>query len=160
MHLKHDGYAEGELGKINAEIINNLMVNIIENSYGKPYIKMDHSHFSALQEAKRDNYSMIYKVDSVRNDCDKIIRPMMGEMFERLLKDLQSKKLDSPIFTHHIAYVEKAPYQRESPYAETDPNLIVSDYIASMTDDYFIDLYHYLFPDSNREIQYKGYFDD
>jgi dGTPase len=34
------------------------------------------------------------------------------------------------------------------------------DYIASMTDDYFIDLHHYLFPDSTYKVQYRGYFDD
>ena len=34
------------------------------------------------------------------------------------------------------------------------------DYIASMTDDYFIDLHHYLFPDSDYTVQYRGYFDD
>ena len=33
------------------------------------------------------------------------------------------------------------------------------DYIASMTDDYFIELHHYLFPDSNLKVEYKGYFD-
>ena len=33
------------------------------------------------------------------------------------------------------------------------------DYIASMTDDYFIDLHHYLFPDSSYKVEYSGYFD-
>jgi len=28
-----------------------------------------------------------------------------------------------------------------------------------MTDDYFIDLHHYLFPDSALRVEYKGYFD-
>ena len=33
------------------------------------------------------------------------------------------------------------------------------DYIAGMTDDYFVDLHAYLFPDSEFAIKYKGYFD-
>ena len=49
----------GVLGSYNAEIINNLMVNIIENSYGLDYIKMDSDHFEALQKAKKDNYELI-----------------------------------------------------------------------------------------------------
>ena len=34
------------------------------------------------------------------------------------------------------------------------------DYIASMTDDYLIDLYRYLFPNSNYNVAYQGYFDE
>ena len=45
------------------------------------------------------------------------------------------------------------------PYRETERNLIVTDYIASMTDDYFIDLYGFLFPDSSLRLSYIGYFD-
>ena len=48
------------IGTINSEIINNLVVNIIENSYGQPYIKMDEAHFRAVQSCKRENYDMIY----------------------------------------------------------------------------------------------------
>ena len=29
-----------------------------------------------------------------------------------------------------------------------------------MTDDYLIDLHHYLFPDSRYKVEYRGYFDD
>ena len=45
-----------DIGSINAEIINNLVVNVIENSYGKPYIKLDEKHFKALSELKKENY--------------------------------------------------------------------------------------------------------
>jgi len=43
------------IGVLNSEIINNLIVNVIENSYNKPYIKLDKSHFEALKQAKKDN---------------------------------------------------------------------------------------------------------
>ena len=42
------------IGAINPEIINNLEVSIIENSYGKPYIKMDEEHYLGMKEAKDD----------------------------------------------------------------------------------------------------------
>ena len=85
---------------------------------------------------------------------------MMKELYEKLLSDLTQSK-NSPIFSHHIKYVNQ-PYYRErrlSEYEETEKNQIVVDYIASMTDDYFIDLHAYLFPDSKHKIVYKGYFD-
>ncbi|MBQ0083344.1 MAG: HD domain-containing protein [Clostridiales bacterium] len=152
-------FESGTIGAINAEIINNLMVNIIENSFGKPYIKMDSEHFAALQKAKADNYALIYQNEAVEKTLKNTVRPMMHELFEKLLNDLISGNKSSPIFTHHIAYVNWSHYERETPYEATEPNQIVTDYIASMTDDYFIDLYSHLFPKSGYEIKYKGYFD-
>lgn len=152
-------FENGTIGKYNAEIINNLIVNIIENSYGKPYIQMDALHFEALKKAKTENYERIYKNEKVQKIYDETIKPMMEETYKKLLWDLKNSKKDSPIFTHHIAYVNRAHYTRSMPYEATDQNQIVVDYIASMTDDYFVDLYHFLFPKSSKTIQYKGYFD-
>ncbi len=156
--IKNSEFDEGTIGTYNAEIINNLIVNIVENSYGKPYIKMDSRHFDALKKAKADNYELIYKNDKVKDDMYRVVKPMMSEMYEKLLEDLTQNKTASPIFTHHIDYINKAHYKRDIPYTQTEPNQIVVDYIASMTDDYFIELYHYLFPDNNKKIEYKGYF--
>lgn len=147
------------IGSLNAEIINNLVVNIIENSYGKPYIKLDSRHFQALQASKRDNYSLIYENAAIRAKLDQTAKPMMDEIYGQLLDDLLEGNRQSPIFTHHIGYVVKAHYPREIPYEKTEPNQMVVDYIASMTDDYFIDLHRYLFPSSPYQVQYKGYFD-
>ena len=154
----HTVYVDGALGVHNAEIINNLMVNIIENSYGKPYIAMDALHFKALQEAKAENYRLIYKQEQVMQALRQTVRPMMNEVYARLLTDLKEGNTASPIFTHHIAYVKQAHYRRPFPYEETEPNQIVADYIASMTDDYLIDLHGYLFPKSTLKICYKNYF--
>jgi len=152
-------FGNGKIGTYNAEIINNLMVNIVENSYGKPYIKMDSEHFEALKKAKSDNYELIYKSKKVEKELHETVEPMMEELYEKLLCDLKNGKASSPVFTHHINVVTKAHYERKVPYEETNPHLLVADYIASMTDDYFVDLYEYLFPKSTRRIVYKGYFD-
>lgn len=84
---------------------------------------------------------------------------MMSDVYKKLLDDLINGNLSSPIFRHHIDYVNSSHYARSIPYESTERNQIVTDYIASMTDDYFIDLYEYLFPDSDKKITYKGYFD-
>ena len=149
----------GAIGSYNAEIINNLIVNIVENSYKKPYIKMDDKHFAALKKAKADNYELIYKNDSVKSAMRETVKPMMARVYEKLLSDLENENSASPIFTHHISFVNKAHYKRDIPYEETEPNRIVTDYIASMTDDYFVDLYSYLFPNDKLQIEYKGYFE-
>lgn len=156
---EESAFPSGVIGSLNAEIINNLVVNIIENSYGKPYIKLDKEHFAALREAKRANYRLIYEYAPSSARLDETAKPMMAEIYGQLLDDLRAGRKSSPIFTHHIAYVNKAHYRRETPYEQTEPNQLVVDYIASMTDDYFIDLHHYLFPGSGYRVEYKGYFD-
>lgn len=155
--LQSDSFTDSGIGKINAEIVNNLMVNIIENSYGKPYIMLDGEHFQALQESKNENYRNIYRNQRVES-ANRTIRAMMEELYEKLLADLKENR-PSPIRTHHIAYLNKPYYRRAKDYADTESNQIVVDYIASMTDDYFIDLHAYLFPHSHNKIRYIGYFD-
>ena len=157
--VPEEAFVNEDIGSINAEIINNLVVNIIENSYGKPYIKLDRKHFNALQASKRDNYSMIYESAATRAKLDITAKPMMAEIYERLLDDLRRGDKTSPIFVHHIDYINKSYYKRTVPYEQSEHNQIVVDYIAGMTDNYFIELYRYLFPDSDYKVEYKGYFD-
>lgn len=119
---------------------------------------MDENHFEALKKAKSDNYKLIYKNDSVKSAMRETVKPMMAKVYERLLSDLAGGNTESPVFTHHIDFVNKAHYKRDLPYEKTEPNQIVTDYIASMTDDYFVDLYSFLFPNDKLQIEYKGYF--
>ena len=158
--VEEEAFVNEDIGSLNAEIINNLVVNIIENSYGKPYIKMDQRHFQALQESKRDNYVMIYAGAAAMSKLDSVVRPMMAEVYGQMLDDLKNERKASPIFSHHIDCVNRVKYKRDIPYAKTEPNQLVVDYIASMTDDYFIDLHHYLFPDSGLHVTYRGYFNE
>ncbi|MBQ8944527.1 MAG: HD domain-containing protein [Clostridia bacterium] len=156
--IDEDKFEAGAIGSTNAEFINNLIVNIVENSYGKPYIKMDDTHFEALKKAKADNYRLIYNDERIKSAVDLTVKPMMEKLYARLLNDLKSGNYDSPVFTHHIKYVNKAHYQRRMPYEQTEHNQIVTDYIAGMTDDYFVDLYSYLFGNDKLKIDYIGYF--
>lgn len=156
---EESAFPSSAIGSLNAEIINNLVVNIIENSYGKPYIKLDKEHFAALSKAKYDNYKLIYDYAPASARLAETAKPMMAEIYGQMLDDLKNGCETSPIFTHHINYVNKAHYRREKPYESTEPNQLVVDYIASMTDDYLIDLHRHLFPRSGYQVEYKGYFD-
>ena len=120
---------------------------------------MDTKHFEALRSTKRDNYQMIYGKDLSSKQLAKNVRPMMEEIYGQLLDDLKTNKKNSPIFTQHIDYLNQIHYTRAIPYENTEPNQIVVDYIASMTDDYFIDLHHYMYPDSPYTVEYLGYFE-
>lgn len=158
--MDENAFTNEGIGSINAEIINNLVVNIIENSYGKPYIKLDTTHFKALKRSKRDNYDKIYNNAVAFAKLDVTVKPMMEEVYGQLLDDLKNNCESSPIFKYHIDYVNRSYYKRSAPYELADPNQLVVDYIASMTDNYFIELHKYMFPNSPLTVEYKGYFDE
>ncbi len=152
-----------DIGNSNAEIINNITVSIVENSYGKPYLQMDENVFTALKNAKRENSKKIYRSDKANRAFDDAIYPMFEAIYDRLKRELMSGDESSVIFSHHIDYVNshrkyyiENGEKRYEEIASFDD--IVTDYIAGMTDDYFIDLYDFLFPDGKVKVTYLGYF--
>ncbi len=159
----HDPFADtATIGKNNAEIINNLTVNIVENSYGKDHLCMEPTYFAELKKCKKENYEYIYNSPAVATLYDEVIGPMFAQLYERLLWDVVHKKRDSAVYRHHIDFVNdrRRLCLDKSDYAAQEPNQIVVDYLASMTDDYFLDLYAFLFPDSTLHVDYVSYFED
>lgn len=154
-------FTHGAIGVENAEIINNLTVNIVENSYGKDCLFMDEDIYNELKTAKKENNEFIYRNSKIDQLYNENIRPMINEIYYKLLDDIKNKRQESVLFKHHISFIENSRkyYTPEKSYSDEDPNQIVVDYIASMTDDYFIDLYNYLFPHGKYKIEYVSYFD-
>ena len=153
-------YQKSKIGTSNAEIINNMVVNIVENSYGKPYLKMDDEFFEAFSNGKKENYELIYRAEKVQSVYDNSIYPMMEQIYEKLLADAKAHNKESVLYKHHIDYINgSTKYYSTQNYEDNEPNDIVVDYIASMTDDYFVDLYHYLFPNGKYGVKYIGYFE-
>lgn len=149
-------FSDDKIGKSNGEIINNMIVNIIENSYGKGYLCMDEEYFEALSRAKSENYERIYNnplVDSVYHN----IKPMFEAVYEELLCQAERKDENSLLFRHHMNYPPSNKRSFEE-YVKEEPNQIVVDFISSMTDDYFLALYHELFPTGKYDVPFRGYF--
>jgi dGTPase len=156
-------YARRRIGASNAAIINNLTVDIIEHSYGSGELRMSEEAWEELQTIKRENYEIIYKNPGITRFNDEVVRPMFRDLYEQLLADLLSGDRDRLIWRHHVRFVQRhrGYLASTSDYAQTtEPNQVVVDYIASMTDDYFVDLYHQLFPHRERMIEYVSYFKD
>lgn len=155
-------FPETAVGRTNAELINNLEVNLIELSFGMPYLKFDEEHFAALQQLKKDNYERIYFQEAVQKQVRDSVVPMMEQMYERIYQDAVNRDKHSCLYRHHIAAVleKQRWYPADKPYTETAPDDLTVDFIAAMTDDYFVDYYHELFPDSPYHIEYVGYFDE
>ncbi|MDR2673092.1 MAG: HD domain-containing protein [Coriobacteriales bacterium] len=143
----------------NSKSINNFTVDLVENSYGKNYLQFSEEAFETLSRMKDENYRLIYDNEHVNRKNTDLLEPMFGRLYERLRNDLQADDKTSYIFKHHIDFVEfKRPtYLDLKPYREENHDQIVVDYIASMTDDYFVDLHAFLFPDEDA-IKYVPYF--
>ncbi|MBR1390388.1 MAG: HD domain-containing protein [Lachnospiraceae bacterium] len=164
MLSKDADFIRGDIGNTNAEIINNMVVNIIENSYGKDHLSMDKSYFDYLSQAKKENYRYIYGNEQMEKQVHEDLEPMFEQLHARLLEDAIHHNEKSYLYRHHMAWIEEnnrfsRNFSMEK-YRETEPNQLVVDYIASMTDDYFIDLYHEMFPTEKHDIKYVGYFDE
>ena len=157
----YDVFDGDALGTTNAQIINNLTVDIVNNSYGTDSIAMSREIFEDLKRAKRQNYELIYDREGMTADARNIVEEMFQDMYERLLEDLQIGREDSPVYLHHVAYLAaKSRTINPAAYLETDPDQIVVDYLASMTDSYFMRLYAHLFPDSEKRIITRDYCSD
>ncbi len=154
-------FKNDKIGNVNAAIINNLIVDIIEHSYGKDYILLSDEAFNDLKRAKKENNDVIYKNNRIEEQYREIIKPMFSELYYKLLSDVKNQDENSVVYKHHIKGIyENLKYYKNLDYLKEEPNQIVVDYIASMTDDYFIALHKLLFPESKFRIEYKSYFDD
>lgn len=153
-----DVFDSAVIGKDNARIINNMTIDIVNHSYGRDRISMSNAAFDDLKLAKRQNSEIIYSKEGMIDDTSNVVDEMFGEMYDKLLQDLIAGDEGSPVFRHHICKLERISRSMDaSSYIETDPNQIVVDYIASMTDDYFLSLYSSMFPNSKRKIRMRGY---
>ena len=90
------------IGTTNAKIINNLTMDIVNNSYGKPEIAMSEEVFRDLKLAKKQNYEVIYLKEGMVDDAENLVEEMFEEMYARLLADLLEERRESPIFQHHV----------------------------------------------------------
>jgi dGTPase len=92
---------------------------------------------------------------------------MMKKLYYQFKKDFNKKVYSSPLFKHYLNmpavqdYYQPRVKDGRRPFVN-EADEVVIDYIASMTDDYFVDVFKYTFPDDslNQAIQYVGYFDD
>lgn len=156
---------EYETNISNKELINNLILNIVENSLNKGYLQIDRITHEFLNKVKDENNELIYQNDKITAPYYEIIRPMMGRIYEKMIDDFTKHNFQSPIYKHYLNHPILGNYCRKS---VSNRKIIISadevvvDYIASMTDDYFIDLYVKLFGKDkfSKAIKYVPYFEN
>ena len=155
-------FSDSAIGTQNASMINNLIVDVVNNSYGKDYLQLSETSFAALRTAKAENYRLIYHNPAAEALYDQTVAPMFAELYERLLADVRQSRRTSPVFAHHIEPLRQSAafYDETADYGQEDPDRIVVDYLAGMTDSYFLALHAYLFPHSPHRVNLHSYFED
>lgn len=120
------------LGTNNSEIINTIVLDIIENSYGKSKIILSDNIYNAMSKLIEFNYKNIYYRANSKQDLE-YYEERINKLYYALLDDLNNKKEKSIIYK--IFLFDKKDY-----YNNTDKKQIVIDFLAGMTDDYFMKL--------------------
>lgn len=125
------------LGDTNGRIVYSLVESLIVNSLDQDTLKYDPRVGNALRELKAFNYRTIYRHPRVRREEDKL-EHTFRLLFHRLLEDLSAGREESPVF--EFLKDMNRTYQDEMAAPEK-----VRDYIAGMTDDYFIYTFNRVF---------------
>jgi len=122
------------LGDNNSDIIARINTDIINNSYGKPYIKMSDEVYKAIVELKQFNYDNIYNKANTKEEIDYYTRGF-NLLFNKYLQDIEYNKQDSDIF------IDFLKNKNEEYMKNTVPKRMVIDFLAGMTDEYFMSKY-------------------
>lgn len=122
------------LGNNNKDIINTIILDIIKNSYNKPYIKLSDDVYKSIFALKDFNYEKIYKKANTKEKLA-YYKDAFNKLYSKYLSDLEYTKKDSNIYTLFINNMNKKYLDNTSNKRK------VIDFIAGMTDDYFIKSY-------------------
>ena len=122
------------LGDNNKDMINTLILDIIDNSVDQPYIKMSPNVLKALKDLKDFNYQNIYNKANTNEDLENY-KKMFQELFEVYLKQLENNETEEDIYKVFLDVMDNS-------YLKNNSNVRkVIDFIAGMTDNYFISQY-------------------
>lgn len=129
--LEREDVPETILGNTNRQILNVLARDVIKHSFGKDVIAMSNEAFEALQRLRSFNFRHIYVHPKLKRESHKIKRSYRI-LFKLLLEDIKGVPEESHIWRDFLHN------KTESYLANTTPVQKVVDYIAGMTDSFFI----------------------
>lgn len=118
------------LGNKNSQIIDKLVEDILLNSYGKAYLELSEDVFVALKKLLDFNYKNIY-LNSKKAENERKSVPIFNILFEKYKIDVKNKTGD----IYELFYKQMCEdYTNNNNYGK-----IVVDFMAGMTDQFFMD---------------------
>lgn len=119
------------LGSTNGTIVFNLVTDIIQTSFQRHYVAFSPDVSDALRRLKEFNLERIYLNPEIKTHSLNI-STLFAFLFEKYLYDIHQKNTASAIFSRFLNGMSPA-------YTETHRSAeIVRDFIAGMTDEYFL----------------------
>jgi dGTPase len=121
------------LGTNNGMIMETLVKDVVENSYGNNYVCFSSHVSEALHYLKKFNYESIYRSKKLKVNHERIQKGFKI-LFDLFYQDVINEKKQSIIWTEYL-------FDKSEKYlSETTPALKVRDYISGMTDRYFAEV--------------------
>ncbi len=128
-----------QLGDNNSEIINTLVLDIIKQSYGKNEIRLSEDTAECVFLLKKFNLHQIYENKLLKQEREKIRKAFLF-LFDYFVQDVVEKRTHSIVFREWI--FNRGEDKGSHYLSEYSPEEVVIDYLASMTDRYFLNAYH------------------
>lgn len=122
-----------ELGITNAEIMNNIIMDVIKNSFGKPYIEMSEKVYNAVVDLKEFNMKNIY-LKAVNKEQLEEYKNIFNKLYDVYIDALQNKKYENDIYLFLNGMCEDY-------IINTKKEQIIIDFMAGMTDRYIEEQY-------------------
>lgn len=126
------------LGFSNSDIVNTIVLDIVNNSVDKNYIKMSDKIFNALNELIDFNYKNIYLKANSEEEISNY-ELMFNKLFDLYFEHLEHNDIEEDIYTVFLN-------EMNDEYNISNSNARkVIDYISGMTDDFFMAQYNKYF---------------
>ena len=119
------------LGDNNRDIVNNIVTDIIINSFNKPYIRLSDEIYNAIKELMKFNYQNIY-YKTMTKQQEAYYKEGMKNIFKAYKRILQNEEKNNDIYKVFLNN------QNEEYLKNNSSERKIIDFIAGMTDDYFM----------------------
>lgn len=119
------------LGDTNGTIVYNLVTDVIKNSFQNSYVAFSPEVSDALKRLKDFNLERIYMNPEIKKHTG-AIEKLFGMLFEKYLNDIETENRSSVIFTGFLEDMSEDYIENHG------KEEIVRDFIAGMTDQYFL----------------------
>jgi dGTPase len=136
------------LGNTNGTIVYRLVEDLVSSSLGKPHVLFSPDVGEALKALKDFNHARIYSNPLVKQQTHKV-KLMFELLFDEYLRDLAEGNGASDLFREFLDGMADA-YRERTPHA-----VIVRDFIAGMTDDYFLNQCHKRLIPQIKSVRYR-----
>ena len=133
------------LGSDNKSMINRLIGDIVIHSYNKSYLEFSKEVYEALEVLFDFISKKIHHHPTLERENEKLTR-MVIELYDAFYEDLLDEKNENTGIDRYLS-------KMNDEYKKSSPELIVSDYLSAMTDNYVLNTYmHRFLPVQHGEI--------